>query len=114
MTPSPDAGYSQVRAIPCSLAKAPSGHHCTRVRDVRRHDEDAMTETLLRGKTAVVPRTEIDVVEDRNPLTVLGATSNVMELAEALNALGVSPQDLTSIFQQLHKAGVLHAELVIE
>lgn len=67
-----------------------------------------------RGETVVVPRTEIDVVEDRNPLTVLDATSNVMELAEALNALGVSPQDLTSIFQQLHAAGVLHADLVIK
>jgi flagellar P-ring protein precursor FlgI len=67
-----------------------------------------------RGQTVVVPRTEIDVVEEKNPLTVISETSTVLELAEALNALGVSPQDLSSIFQQLHTAGVLHAELVIK
>lgn len=66
-----------------------------------------------RGDTVVVPRTEIDIVEDRNPMTVIGETTTVTELAEALNMLGVSPQDLSSIFRLLEKANVLHAELVI-
>ena len=69
---------------------------------------------LSRGETVVVPRTDIDVVEQTSPMTVIGETATVTELAETLNALGVSPQDLSSIFQQLHSANVLHAELVIE
>ena len=66
------------------------------------------------GETAVVPRTEIDVVEDVNPLTVIGETTTVTELAETLNMLGVSPQDLSSIFRQLDTAGVLQADLIIK
>ena len=46
-------------------------------------------------------------------MTVIGETTTVTELAEALNMLGVSPQDLSSIFRLLEKAKVLHAELVI-
>lgn len=65
------------------------------------------------GETAVVPRTEIDVIEETPPMTVLNETTSVTELAGALNALGVSPQDLTSIFMQLHNASALHAELII-
>lgn len=65
------------------------------------------------GQTTVVPRTEIDVIEDQNPLTVIGETTTATDLAEALNALGVSPQDLSSIFKQLHEARVLHADLII-
>lgn len=66
-----------------------------------------------RGETVVVPRTEIDIVEERNPMTVIGDTTTVTELAETLNTLGVSPQDLSSIFRLLHQASVLHAKLEI-
>ena len=67
-----------------------------------------------RGDTVVVPRTEVDISEDRTPITVIGETTTVTELAESLNLLGVSPQDLSSIFQLLHQARVLHAELIID
>lgn len=66
-----------------------------------------------RGETTVVPRTEVDVIEDVNPMTVMRATTTVTELAETLNTLGVSPQDLSSIFRQLEIAGVLNAELIL-
>ncbi len=65
------------------------------------------------GVTAVVPRTQINAVEPRNRLVVVPRTVTVAELARALNALGVSPRDLISIFQALKQAGALHAELVI-
>ncbi|TXT27401.1 MAG: flagellar P-ring protein (basal body P-ring protein) [Planctomycetota bacterium] len=38
----------------------------------------------------------------------------VSELARILNALGVSPRDLISIFESLKDSGALHAELVIK
>lgn len=63
------------------------------------------------GETTVVPRTEINVLEDRKPVTVFEETATVGELAQALNALGATPRDLSSIFQQLKEAGALHAEL---
>ena len=65
------------------------------------------------GQTTVVPRTDIDVIEETSVLNVIDSADSVLELARALNALGVSPRDLSSIFQQLKAAGHLHAELII-
>lgn len=63
------------------------------------------------GVTADVPRTTVNVHEERKALTVVDGTTTVGDLAQALNALGVTPRDLSSIFQQLKAAGALHAEL---
>jgi flagellar P-ring protein precursor FlgI len=60
------------------------------------------------GQTVVVPRTEIDVVEEKRPLTVIPETASVQDLVTALNALGVTPGDLSAIFQQLEASGHLH------
>jgi flagellar P-ring protein precursor FlgI len=64
------------------------------------------------GETVVVPRTEVNVVEDEKPIFVMGPTTTVGDLANALNLLGVTPRDLSAIFQQLHAAEALHAELL--
>lgn len=63
------------------------------------------------GETTVVPRTQIDVVEEDSKVNVIGETATVGDLAKALNALGVTPRDLSAIFQQLDEAGALHAKL---
>jgi len=47
-----------------------------------------------------------------NPLVVQGPT--VQDMANALNALGVSPRDLISIFQALKESGTLQGELIIQ
>jgi flagellar P-ring protein precursor FlgI len=44
---------------------------------------------------------------------VLDEPANVSDLANALNALKVTPRDIISIFQALKQAGALQAELVI-
>lgn len=48
-------------------------------------------------------------------VVVLGETegNSVQNLAEALNALNVSPKDVIAIFQALKQAGALQAELVV-
>lgn len=66
---------------------------------------------MSRGETAVVPRTTIDVIEDNRPIQVIDQTATVGDLANALNNLGVTPRDLSSIFQQLKSMGALHAKL---
>ena len=51
---------------------------------------------------------------DSVPITPpIEKTYTVAELIRVLNALGVSPRDLIAIFQDLDRAGLLHAELVI-
>jgi flagellar P-ring protein FlgI len=65
------------------------------------------------GKTTVVPRTEVNATEEQKALVIVPGGVTVKEVAEALNALGVAPRDLSQIFQALKEAGALHAELVI-
>ena len=66
-----------------------------------------------KGRTTVVPRTNVGVKEQAGTLKVVPQTVTVTELARALNALGATPRDLILIFQLLKQAGALHAELVI-
>ncbi len=65
------------------------------------------------GSTEKVKRTEIDVVEEKGTLNVLRRKVSVSELARALNALGLTPRDLISIFEALRQAGALQAELKV-
>ena len=62
------------------------------------------------GETTVTPQTVIDVVEENAPINVFEESATVGDVAAALNALGVAPRDLSSIFQQLKESGALHAE----
>ncbi|MEW4490309.1 flagellar basal body P-ring protein FlgI [Thalassoglobus sp. JC818] len=66
------------------------------------------------GVTAIVPRTDIVVEEEDGTIAVLEESVTVGELAQALNALGVAPRDLSSIFQMLKESGSLHAELLFK
>lgn len=66
------------------------------------------------GQTKEVPRTDISVTEEKRQLSLLNNTATVGDLAAALNALGVTPRDLSSIFQQLKASGALHAELELK
>jgi flagellar P-ring protein precursor FlgI len=64
------------------------------------------------AETTVVPRTNIQVEEQRSSLIpVSGVTLG--EVVRALNALGVSPRDLISILQALKSSGALKAQLKI-
>ncbi len=65
------------------------------------------------GQTAVVPESEVMVQEGNNPIFLVESGVSLGELVKALNALGVSPRDLISIFQALKAAGALQAELEI-
>jgi flagellar P-ring protein precursor FlgI len=65
------------------------------------------------GTTAKVNRTEIEVTEEKGTLNVVSHKVSVSELARALNALGLTPRDLVSIFEALRQAGALQAELKV-
>lgn len=65
------------------------------------------------GQTVVTPQTEVDIVEERKQLMVVESGATIGELVAALNAIGVTPRDLISIFQSIKAAGALQAELII-
>lgn len=66
------------------------------------------------GETIVATQTMTDVTEgEENAVMVLNEPTDVNDLANALNALQVTPREIISIFQALKQAGALQAELVI-
>ena len=65
------------------------------------------------GNTTVVPDTQAYVEEEESRLMVIKEGVDIGEVAAALNALGVTPRDMISIFQAMKEAGALQAELVL-
>jgi len=66
-----------------------------------------------RGRTVVTPESQVLVQEGNNPIFLVESGVSIGEVVKALNAIGVSPRDLISIFQALKAAGALQAELEI-
>jgi flagellar P-ring protein FlgI len=65
------------------------------------------------GETTTVPRSNVDVVEDRGDLTVVRGGVPLRDLVEGLNALGVNPRDLIQILQALKASGALQADIEV-
>ncbi len=65
------------------------------------------------GTTERIRQTDITAVEKEAKLKVLPTGVSVQELAKALNAMGLTPRDLISIFEALKRAGALQAELKV-
>ncbi len=67
------------------------------------------------GTTEIVPRTQIEVDEERNRrLAVLNRGVSLRDLVDGLNALGVGPRDLISILQIIKSAGALQADIMVQ
>lgn len=66
-----------------------------------------------KGQTVVIPDTELDVQEEDSRFLVMEQGVSVGDLANALNAIGVTPRDVIAIFQAIKAAGAMQAELVI-
>ena len=66
------------------------------------------------GETVVLPRTQIQAIQQGGRYNTLPANATVGDLANVLNLLGVAPQDLISVFVSLKAEGSLQAELVFE
>jgi flagellar P-ring protein precursor FlgI len=67
------------------------------------------------GVTVVVPRTDIEVQEDRSrKLAVLPTSLTLEQLVTGINSLGVGPRDLISILQSIKASGALQADIVTQ
>lgn len=63
------------------------------------------------GTTTTVPRTNIQVTEEKAKLVVLNRKVSLSTLVNALNSVGATPNDLIAVLQAIKAAGALHAEL---
>jgi flagellar P-ring protein FlgI len=65
------------------------------------------------GVTAITPRTDTAVNEAKGRLIPLEEMPTIEKVAAGLNAIGVTPRDMMSIFQAMKQAGALQAELIM-
>jgi flagellar P-ring protein FlgI len=66
------------------------------------------------GKTEVVPRSNVSVVEEEGTgLVVIKNGVALRDLVEGLNALGLTPRDMIAILQSIKAAGALQAEIEV-
>ncbi|MCM8813043.1 MAG: flagellar basal body P-ring protein FlgI [Candidatus Omnitrophica bacterium] len=65
------------------------------------------------GETVAAEQVETGVEEQQARLMVMPQSVNIGDVANALNAMGVTPRDMIAIFQAMREAGALQAELII-
>ncbi|MGA2176749.1 MAG: flagellar basal body P-ring protein FlgI [Verrucomicrobiota bacterium] len=65
------------------------------------------------GSTQVTTHTDAKIKEDKGSLVALPELPTVEKVASALNALGVTPRDMMSMFEAMKEAGALQAELIM-
>lgn len=65
------------------------------------------------AQTVTTAQTDIDVVEERNPMFLFEPGVSLEDIVRAVNEVGASPGDLVSILQALKAAGALRAQLII-
>lgn len=65
------------------------------------------------GETQVFNVPEAEINEELAQTFVLEPQTTVQQLSASLNALGMSPRDIISIFQALDRSGVLRAKLIV-
>jgi flagellar P-ring protein precursor FlgI len=87
--------------------------HGSLIISIAESPEVSQPEPFSDGETVVLPRTDLEVNEQKANWVEVPDNASVAELAQALHAIGVTPLDLMDIFQLLKRAGALHADLVI-
>jgi flagellar P-ring protein precursor FlgI len=81
---------------------------------IKETSEVSQPNAFAGGRTAVTPNTDISVSEEENKLIIVSPKgTNLGDLVNALNAIGVSPRDLITVFQAIKAAGALQADLEI-
>jgi flagellar P-ring protein precursor FlgI len=59
----------------------------------------------------VVQQQNTTATERNMKVAPIPSTTTIDQLVRALNALGVTPRDLISILQAMHRAGMVNAEI---
>lgn len=80
---------------------------------IREKPEVSQPQPMARGKTVVVPTTDVNVQEETRNVALMDTGATIADLVDALNKLGVTPRDLIAILQAVKEAGALQADLAL-
>ena len=94
------------------IAPAAVSHGKLTVR-VNENYKVSQPEGFSNGQTAVVPKSDIAVEEEKRPMFRFAPGASLSDIVKAVNAIGASPADLVAILEALKEAGAMKAELVV-
>ena len=97
----------EVRVNPVALSHGSLTINVTTTTDV------SQPPALSAGKTVASKQSNIAATEKEAKVYLMQPGESLSSLVDALNALGVSPRELVTIFQALKTSGALEADLVI-
>lgn len=81
---------------------------------IKESQEVSQPNPFSEGETVVTPESDINIEEDDNKLMIVNPKdTSLKSVVNALNAIGVSPRDLITVFQAIKASGALQAELEI-
>jgi flagellar P-ring protein precursor FlgI len=80
---------------------------------IKNKKEVSQPAPLSGGQTTVTSDKNVEMTEEKAHVMVLPKGTTIKDLVKALNAIGVTPRDLISIFQSIRAAGALQAELEV-
>lgn len=96
-----------VRIAPVAISHGNLSVHIKETQDV------SQPAPFSEGETTVTDESRVSITEDEEQLLLLPEGANLGEVVKALNAIGVSPRDLITVFQAIEASGALQAELEI-
>ncbi len=99
---------SNVRVFPAAVA-----HGALSVSITERIDVSQPNALSPGGRTAEVPRSELEVQQQTARVFKIDSGVNLDSLVEAMNKVGAAPSDLVAILEALKQVGALRAELVV-
>ncbi|MDQ2077341.1 flagellar basal body P-ring protein FlgI [Marinimicrobium sp. ABcell2] len=65
------------------------------------------------GQTAILPGSEVEIVEETNPMFKFAPGSTLEDIVRSVNNVGASPGDLMAILEALQQSGALKAQLMV-
>lgn len=99
---------SKIRIAPCAVSHGDLTISVASSQNVSQPNAFSQT-----GRTAKTRSTTTDTAETKARLVVLEEMPTIEMVAAGLNAIGVTPRDMMSIFTAMKQAGALQAELVM-
>lgn len=98
---------SQVKLLPAAVA------HGNVTVTVSTTNDVSQPNSFAQGSTVGFSNSTIDVDKGAGSVVKMNGNSNLNDLVNALNSIGVTPVDIISILQALKKAGSLQADLQV-
>ena len=98
---------NHVRVMPAAIT------HGSLTVTIASQPEVSQPAPLSGGTTTVVPRTQVAVNAEANPMFLFEPGTSLNDIVRAINEVGATPGDLIAILEALKEAGALKATLLI-